>query len=57
MKVHRDIPGWEYWWDASWRTWCAMQVDGQGNQIGDCQYEYTRREIVDLIRVRTPTQE
>lgn len=49
MKVHRDIPGVEYWYDPHCRCWFAARVDSVGN-LGPSVNAYTRREILRLIK-------
>jgi hypothetical protein len=49
MKIHKDIPGVEYWWDHYVRTWYAATVDSKGN-LGPTVDAYTKREIIKLAK-------
>lgn len=48
MKVYRNIPHVEYWYDRSTQCWWCMNVDDEGNQVGDAANAYTKQEIVDI---------
>lgn len=39
----------DQWYDRRTRSWVVQRMDAQGNQVGDAEYVYTRREA-DLIR-------
>lgn len=49
MKIHKDIAGYEYWYDPQIRSWYAAVVDSVGN-ILRCVDCYTKKEIIFLIK-------
>lgn len=50
MNVYKCDNGWEYWYDRSQggNWWCA-KFDAEGNQIGDAQFAYNRKEIIMIV--------
>lgn len=42
----------EKWYDRTSRNWVVQTKDERGNQIGDADYVYTRREAEKLVRQR-----
>lgn len=50
MKVYK-YKSYEYWYDRSYRTWYAIKLDAEGNQIGDAIDAYTKQEIVKYIEM------
>jgi len=48
-KLYEDSNGWvEYWYDSSNRSWWAMRVDSEGNQVGEARFSATKREILAI---------
>jgi hypothetical protein len=55
MKVRKLMifnRNFEYWFD---RVWYAMEVDGDGNQIGEAIDSYDRDMLLVLVGVRAST--
>lgn len=48
MRVHRDIPGVEFWYNPNTRAWYAATVDAGGN-LGESVNAYTRQEVLWLV--------
>lgn len=48
MKVYK-YKSYEYWCDRSHRTWYAIRLDSEGNQVGDAIDAYTKQDIVRYI--------
>lgn len=40
----------EYWYDRHARSWVVMQVDEEGNQIGEAEYCGTKEERDYIIK-------
>lgn len=40
----------EYWYDRHTRSWVVMQVDEEGNQIGEAKYCGTKEERDHIIK-------
>jgi hypothetical protein len=51
MKVHRDIPGVEYWYDPHMRCWYSAPCDEEGN-LADSQNAYTKSEIIEIAKAQ-----
>jgi hypothetical protein len=51
MKITTLTNGWQYWYDRSVRVWVAAKFDAEGNQITDCIYAGSKREILQDIQV------
>ena len=45
MTIHHAGDGVQYWYDRSTRCWWAARFDAAGNQIGNADHGYSRREI------------
>lgn len=55
MKIYRDIPGWEYWYDRTrngGRSWWGMRVDPEGNQLGEAIYYHLKSSLLAEISER-----
>lgn len=40
----------QYWYDRSYRTWFAAEVDAEGN-LGESRDDYTKWGILNTIKV------
>tara|TARA_Y100000310_G_scaffold171492_2_gene171684 strand:- start:9 stop:329 length:321 start_codon:yes stop_codon:yes gene_type:complete len=58
MKVHKEIPGWEYWYDATnngGQSWWGMKVDAQGNQLEEAIHHHLKSSLMADITERDKT--
>jgi hypothetical protein len=56
MTIHHAGDGVQYWYDRGTRCWWAARFDAAGNQIGNADHGYSRREIkaiADDMRMET----
>ena len=44
MKIYKK-GDYEYWYDRPTRSWWCAEYDKEGNQVGDADCAYTKREI------------
>lgn len=50
MKIYKRQNGWEFWHDrCGGGNWWAAKMDSDGNQIGDAEASYTRKEAEEWI--------
>ena len=56
MKIYKK-GDYEYWYDRPTRSWWCAEYDKEGNQIGDADARYTKREIEDQIDFLVRTKE
>lgn len=53
MKIHKNISGVEYWFDRTnngGRSWWAIKVDKEGNQIGDAKFAADKKGIIAITK-------
>lgn len=50
MKIYK-LHAYEYWYDRSYRSWYAIKLDEEGNQVGEALFAYTKEEIISYIEM------
>lgn len=55
MIIYKEIPGWEYWYDASrdgGRSWWGRRIDAEDNQIGEAIHYHHKSDLLSEISER-----
>lgn len=40
----------DYWYDKNTKSWVVQRKDNRGDQIGNADYVYSKKEALDLVK-------